>query len=174
MQKNSGQFCAASNAQFRNIDLYIGTSGPFWEIESSCDYFNCAICTFIFRPFPVYWTKGSCLYFAAALAALWACGLGRGLIRWPFTNLLGSSVSPSLICCKAALTVSCGVPCSVFLSGIVPVMTSTGTSSDLPGPDGFATSWSTKWRKVEQPTAETLRGNFGNIRDACQIVLILF
>ena len=101
--------------------------------------FNCAISTPVCRPYPVDRTKGS-VYFAAAFAALWACGLGRGLIRWPFTNLLGSSVSPSFICCSAALTVSCGVPCSVLRSGTVPMMTSTGTSNDLPGPDGVAIS----------------------------------
>ena len=39
---------------------------------------------------------------------------------------------------KAALTVSCGVPCSVFLSGMVPMMTSAGTSRAWPGPDGEA------------------------------------
>ncbi len=74
------------------------------------------------------------------MAALAGCGLGRGLGRMPLVRVRPSVVPPSFIWAKAALTVSWGVPCSVFLNGMVPIMTSAGTSRAWPGPDGVATN----------------------------------
>ena len=36
------------------------------------------------------------------------------------------------------------MPCSVFLNGMVPIMTSAGTSRAWPGPDGVATNCNIK------------------------------